>query len=138
MRWFDNMSEKIRTFALLLGAPVLGGMLYWQLSTLDPARWCGTAFNVAKADGAGLIAGFQACLSLQKDILNIKDHAILGLLTVLGLGYIMMLMREFRLQGEVTGPLGIGAKFNSDEATGAKKVKKAVDEKVEEIEDGAA
>lgn len=104
----------MRTLALLLGAPILGGVLVWQLQTLDPDKWCKTAFDIAKADGTNQVVAFRACLELQKAILVIKDHAVIGLLAVLGLGYVMLLMRELRMQGEIKGPGGVGASFRSE------------------------
>jgi hypothetical protein len=134
----SSASQDIRTLGVLLGAPIFGGLLAWQLYTLSPKSWCNTAFSVAKADNAGLIQAFQACIKLQEAILGIKDHAIIGLLVVLGLGYLMMLMREFRINGEISGPLGIGGKFsNNDKLDGAEEVQGAVDKKVEEIKHDA-
>lgn len=100
--------QGLRTAALFLGAPIFGGLLAWQLYGLEPERVCKTSFDMARVDGAGILTAFQACIGLYAKALDIKDHAVIGLLTILGIGYIMMMMRELRLQGSVTGPLGTG------------------------------
>lgn len=108
--------QGLRTAALFLGAPIFGGLLAWQLYGLEPERVCKTSFDMAKVDGAGILTAFQACIGLYAKALDIKDHAVIGLLTILGLGYLMMMMRELRMQGEITGPAGIGGKFKSEDA----------------------
>ncbi len=134
-----TFGERLRTWGVLMGAPIFGGLLAWQLYTLSPERWCKAAYDVAKADGAGQITAYKGCLDLQAIILNIKDHAIIGLLVVLGLGYIMLAMRELRMQGEFKGPMGLGANFKpSDDpkVEGAKEVAAAAVNEAEQIEQG--
>lgn len=131
-----KIGEWFRTLLILLGAPILGGVLVWQLRTLDPKQWCGVAFDMAKADGGGIIEAFKSCLHLQIKILELKDHAIIGLLAVIGLGYLMVMMRELRLQGEVRGPGGIGASVKHDPATeAAEQVASAAVNEAEVIKD---
>lgn len=107
--------QGLRTAALFMGAPLFGGLLAWQLYGLEPERVCKTSFDLAKIDGAGIIRAFEACIGLYAKSLNIRDHAVIGLLVILGLGYLMMMMRELRMQGEISGPLGWGGKFRSDD-----------------------
>jgi hypothetical protein len=99
-----------------MGAPIFGGMLAWQLYGLEPGRVCSvpSAF-IDNKDLASILGAFQACIGLYAKSLDIKDHAIIGLLVILGLGYLMMMMRELRMQGEINGPLGWGGKFRSDD-----------------------
>ena len=100
--------QGLRTAALFMGAPIFGGMLAWQLYGLEPERICKHSFDLAKIDGTGILQAFQACIGLYAKALDIKDHAVIGLLAILGIGYIMMMMRELRMQGSITGPLGTG------------------------------
>lgn len=122
MTWLRNFrlprptGQGLRTAALFLGAPIFGGLLAWQLYGLEPERVCKTSFDLARIDGAGLLVAFQSCIGLYAKALDIKDHAVIGLLTILGLGYLMMMMRELRMQGEFQGPGGIGGKFKSEDA----------------------
>jgi hypothetical protein len=117
--------QGLRTFALFMGAPIFGGLLAWQLYGLEPERVCSIpgAF-VDNKDLASILNAFNACIGLYAKALDIKDHAVIGLLAILGLGYLMMMMRELRMQGEFTGPGGFGGKFRSEEAA----VERAADE----------
>ncbi len=135
--------QGLRTFALLMGAPMFGGLLAWQLYGLEPERICSTTFDLARVDGAGYLTAFQACFGLYEKALGIKDHAVIGLLAILGLGYMMMMLRELRMQGEATLPGGAGFKFRSDDddddkppvtpADGAQLAEQAVAGVVEEL-----
>lgn len=139
-------SAGIRTFALMMVAPIFAGLLAWQLYEIGPDRLCKTSFDLARIDGVGYLTAFQACFALYEKGLSIRDHAIIGLLTILGLGYLMMLMRELRMQGELKGPLGIGGNFrpsDSDEpappvtpADGAALAENAVASVVDNLRDG--
>lgn len=121
LKWLRRLSfprptgQGMRTTALFMGAPIFGGLLAWQLYGLEPERVCKTSFDMAKIDGAGILVAFNACIGLYAKAFDIKDHAIIGLLAILGLGYIMMMMRELRMQGEVKGPGGVGASFRSED-----------------------
>ena len=105
--------QGMRTAALFLSAPLFGGMLGWQLYGLEPERVCKTSFDLARIDGAGLLVAFQSCIGLYSKALDIKDHAVIGLLAILGLGYIMMMMRELNMRGSASGPLGIGLNLSN-------------------------
>lgn len=119
-KWLHKLSfprptgQRLRTAALFMGAPIFGGLLSWQLYGLEPERVCKTSFDMAKIDGAGILAAFNACIGLYAKAFDIKDHAIIGLLAIIGLGYLMMMMRELRMQGEAQLPGGAGFKFHSD------------------------
>lgn len=126
--------QTLRTAALFLGAPIFGGLLAWQLYGLEPERVCKTSFDLAKIDGAGILTAFQACIGLYAKALDIKDHAIIGLLFILGIGYILMMMRELRMQGEATIPGGGGFKFGRDDGP----IEKAVDEVTQAAEEKAS
>jgi hypothetical protein len=122
-------------YAIMAGAPVVAGLLGWQLQTLDPRRYCQTTFDFAKVTSvADVINALKVCNDLQKLILNIKDHAIIGLIVILGVGYLMLMARFLGMQAALEGPLGMKAKLGRDSAAeGAKEVKEVVDQKVEEI-----
>jgi hypothetical protein len=128
--------QGLRTFALFMGAPIFGGLLAWQLYGLEPERVCSIpgAF-VDNKDLASILNAFNACIGLYAKALDIKDHAVIGLLAILGLGYLMMMMRELRMQGEFTGPGGFGGKFKSEDAAdkAADEVAGAAVDKAQEI-----
>ncbi len=107
--------QGLRTLGLLLGAPVFGGLLAWQLYELTPGRACDLGFIAAqKSAEVSYLQAFNGCLNIYGKIIDVRDHAILMLGTIVGLGYMMMMMREFRMQGEIKGPGGIGGSFRSD------------------------
>lgn len=107
-------SNRLRLYAIILGGPVITGLLIWQLSTLSPKYWCQTSFNVALADGSGLVDALKACLALQVRILDIKDHAIIGLLMVMGIVYFVLVFSQWKMRAEVHGPGGVGGTIGGD------------------------
>lgn len=135
MSWPRITGETLRTFALFAAAPIFAGLLAWQLYGLEPGKLCKTSFEMAKVDGAGQVDAFKSCIGLMSKVLDIKNHAVIGLLVVLGLGYIMMMMRELRLQGSITGPGGTGVNLtpSAEPVLAARAVADAADSKAEEI-----
>ena len=122
MTWFKGFrfprpsGQSLRTVALFMGAPIFGGLLAWQLRELDPKRACDMGFFIAaKSPEVSFLQAFNGCLNIYAKILDVRDHAILMLGTIVGLGYIMMMMRELRMQGEATLPGGGGFKFRSED-----------------------
>jgi len=108
--------QGLRTAALFLGAPIFGGLLAWQLHELDPKRACDMGFIIAsKSAEVSFLEAFKGCLGIYSKIIDVRDHAILMLGAILGIGYMMMMMRELRMQGEATLPGGGGFKFRSEE-----------------------
>lgn len=137
MKWPKFQKPPLLVAALLMGAPIFGGILVWQLWTLDPDRWCKTTTQLAeKADGVNLVVAFRACVTLQQAIITVKDHAIIGLLAVLGLGYVMLMMRGLNMQGEFKGPGGIGASMRSEKEEAAAQVAEAAVHEAEDIISG--
>lgn len=131
----------LRTAALFLAAPMFAAILTWQLNELNPQKACNMGFlAAAKSADVTFLQAFNGCLGIYKDIINVRDHAIIGLLTIMGLGYMMMMMREQRMQGEFKGPLGIGGSFRQDNgqpetpADGAKLAVQAGTEVAKELE----
>lgn len=108
--------QGLRTAALFLGAPIFGGLLAWQLRELDPKRACDMGFFIAsKSSEVSFLDAFKSCLGIYSKIIDVRDHAILMLGAILGIGYMMMMMRELRMQGEAQLPGGAGFKFRSEE-----------------------
>jgi hypothetical protein len=122
MSWFKHLrlprpsGQAMRTVALFLGAPIFGGLLAWQLRELDPRRACDMGFFIAsKSPEVSFLQAFNGCLGIYSKIIDVRDHAILMLGAILGLGYMMMMMRELRMQGEASLPGGAAFKFRSDD-----------------------
>lgn len=132
--------QGLRTAALFLGAPIFGGLLAWQLYGLEPERVCSipSAF-IDNKDLASILGAFNACIGLYAKALDIKDHAIIGLLAILGVGYLMMMMRELRMQGEFNLPGGVGGSFRSEQSiTPEEAADKVANAAVDEAEDISA
>lgn len=95
---------------------MFAGLLAWQLYGLEPERVCKTPFDFARGEAATYFQAFQTCIGLYAKVLDIKDHAIIGLMTILALGYLMMLMRETRMTGSITLPGGGGMNLTHDKS----------------------
>lgn len=122
MKWLRNFKlprpsgQTLRTIALMLGAPIFGGLLAWQLYELNPKRACDMGFIIAsKSAEVSFLEAFKGCLGIYSKIIDERGNAILMLGTIVGLGYLMMMMRELRMQGEATLPGGAGFKFKNDD-----------------------
>jgi uncharacterized membrane protein YedE/YeeE len=142
--WIKNFrlprptGQGLRTAALFMGAPIFGGLLIWQLRELDPKRACDMGFFIAsKSAELTLKDAFLGCLGIYAKIIDVRDHAILGVIGILGLGYMMMMMRELRMQGEATLPGGAGIKIRSDATDAADEVADAAVDKAKEIKSEA-
>lgn len=69
---------KWTTFAFGLAGAFSCALLVWQLWTLSPGHWCGLA-QVTTPEG---IAG---CLTTLTKILTVKDHVLIGLMSIVGI-----------------------------------------------------
>ncbi|MBO9380233.1 hypothetical protein GG804_26055 [Sphingomonas histidinilytica] len=93
-------------WVILIGALAMGATLVWQLYGLTPARWCVVPINAAKMAGARPIA--EDCTTIVLRLLDLKDHAITGLLIVLGLSFVAMVVTLLGARINFNGPGGIG------------------------------
>jgi hypothetical protein len=75
----------------------IGGLIVWQLIETSPGTWC----NIA-ADGPDNIRG--ACLSILLKLLEVKDHTIVGLLTILGIAVISVVAVALGVRISAEGP----------------------------------
>lgn len=105
-----------RQYAILaVGAAILG-LLWWQLSTLNPKQWCQTAYDFAKTDNIqGVLDALKTCVGLQEKILAIKDHTIIGLIVAVFMTQLLFLVSEFGMKAKGTGPAGMGFDVGKDD-----------------------
>lgn len=99
---FVNRLDKFRwvIVAFALCAFLIAGLLIWQLTETSPSRWCAVAeVNDISASG---------CFQLLLALVEVKDHAIIGLLTILGITVIAVVAVTFNLKIEADGPGGTG------------------------------
>lgn len=100
--------------AAILGAgPMLTAMVAWQLWTLDPKHWC----KVATEDGfeaAQQIEKLETCKEMLLEILNLKDHALIGMMVILGGIIGMLTVSEFKTRLKASGPGGSSIEIGRD------------------------
>lgn len=99
------------TLAVLAAGPMLMAILAWQLYTLQPAHWC----NIQVVSEKALGLRSEDCSAILLKLLELKDHAVLGLLMVLGLSYITLIVRAVGATIKWTGPGGISGEVDSDD-----------------------
>ena len=88
---------------------LVAGLLIWQLMETSPAKWCAVA-NVNEISASG-------CFQLLLSLVEVKDHAIIGLLTILGITVIAVVAVTLKLKIQAEGPGGTGINVGpSDEA----------------------
>ena len=94
--------DKFRWVVLAFAAAgfLVAGLLIWQLSETSPGKWCA----VAEVNDISATGCFQLLLAL----VQIKDHAIVGLLTILGVTVISVVAVTLKLHINVEGPGDVG------------------------------
>jgi uncharacterized membrane protein len=104
-------------FAFLAAAVIVAGLVVWQLYETTPARWCAIAV-------AGSPESTTGCYQLLMRLLELKDHAVLSLLAILGLLVLSLTAIALGVGIKASGPGGtsidIGAeqtKVTSDDTT---------------------
>lgn len=104
--------------AILGSGPMLTMLLAWQLWTLDPGSWCAVATEDGFAAG-DRIKKLEVCKEMLLELLNLKDHSIIGLLVILGGIIGMLTVSEFKTRLKASGPMGsaleIGPQSKTDE-----------------------
>jgi hypothetical protein len=116
--------------AIIVGGLIMGALLFWQLHGLTPSRWCGVALGAAKL--AGEMHLVDGCRDIILRLLDLKDHAIIGLLGVVGLSFLVMVVMTFKARITFSGPGGVGGSVGSA-ADGAQEVATAATDKAQEI-----
>lgn len=77
---------------------LMAGLVVWQLKELSPSLYCAIAEH---ADNAG-------CTSLLLKLLDNKDHALIGSLTILGITVLSIVVVALGVSIKATGPGGTG------------------------------
>lgn len=75
------------------------GLMVWQLLETSPPFWCKVAEDAA-LDVRG------ACFSLIKDLIPVKDHTIIGLMSILGIAFISLTAVALGVRINAHGPGG--------------------------------
>jgi hypothetical protein len=81
--------------AILGSGPMLTLILIWQLWTIDPHQWCSVATESGFRVG-DRIRKLEVCKEILLELLNLKDHTLIGLLVILGGVIAMLSVSEFK------------------------------------------
>lgn len=102
--------------AFVLAGLLVSGLVIWQLYETSPRIWC----QIAEGD-AEAVRG--ACLAILLKLLDLKDHAVIGLLTILGITVVSLVAVALGLKISAGGPgnthVDIGADETRIESSGA-------------------
>lgn len=97
-------------YAFMAAGIVMTAMLAWQLYDLTAARWC----VLAKTGSPELATG---CVTMLVKLLDLKDHVLLGLLTIVGLSVLSLAAVALGVRLGFTGPGGLSANVGADKTT---------------------
>lgn len=93
--------------AFILAALITVGLVVWQLVETTPRAWCQLAADANEAR-------YSSCSSILIKLLDIKDHTIIGLLSILGIIILAIVVVALGVSVKGTGPGGIGVDIGSD------------------------
>lgn len=105
----DGVPTKFRwvILAFIFAGLLVSGLLIWQLYETRPSMWCAVAdVNEISADG---------CFKLLLGLIQVKDHAIVGLLFILGVTVLSVVAVTLRVRLDLDGPGGTGADIQGDD-----------------------
>jgi hypothetical protein len=87
---------------------LISGLAVWQLHESTPTRWCVLAQGTS-SDQA------NACLQVLLKLLDIKDHAVIGLLVILGLLVTAVVVVALGVRVAGSAPGGVSVDVSSSE-----------------------
>lgn len=102
VRWF--------VIAFVAAGLLMSGFLWWQLSEITPEKWC----MLAKQGSPEMAT---ACTSILLRLLDLKDHAILGLLFILGLSFLSLAVVALGVRISAEGPAGLKTEVGAETTT---------------------
>lgn len=100
LRWF--------IIAFVLSGLLMAGLLVWQLYETTPRVWC-----VLAKTGSPEMA--TSCVAILLKLLELKDHAVIGLLSIVGLSVLSLAAVALGVRLGFTGPGGVSANIESDQ-----------------------
>lgn len=102
VRWF--------IIAFVVGGILMSALLAWQLAESSPRNWC-----VLAKQGSPELAG--SCVAILIKLLEIKDHAVLGLLAIVGLSFLSLATVAMGVRITAEGPGGLKTDIGADKTT---------------------
>jgi hypothetical protein len=86
---------------------LMAGLVIWQLIESSPGVWC----HIADSTDTNLRG---ACLSVLLKLLDLKDHALMGLLTILGITVVSVVAVALGVKISAAGPGGTNVSVGSE------------------------
>lgn len=96
--------------AFALCGLLIATLVVWQLAETTPARWCVIAKAGSPDEGA-------SCLAILLKLLEIKQWAVLALLTILGLTVLSVVVVALGVKINANGPGGFAVDVSADQTT---------------------
>lgn len=93
--------------AFVAAGALIAALVVWQLWELTPTRWCALADNTSQ-DG-------NACLTALLRVLDLKDHALIGLMAILGITVVSVVVVALKVSVRGSGPGGFEVDIGADE-----------------------
>lgn len=95
--------------AFALCGALIASLVIWQLWELTPTRWCALAENTAGDTNS------NACLAALLRILDLKDHALIGLMVILGITVVSVVVVALKVNVKGSGPGGFEVDIGADQ-----------------------
>lgn len=94
-------------FAFVGACIVLTGLTIWQLETTSPPRWC----SLALTGSPEIVSG---CYNVLLKLLDIKDHAIIGLIATLAVTILCVVAVALGVRITAGGPGNTSVNIGAD------------------------
>lgn len=92
--------------AFILAGILISALLIWQLYETSPGAWCVLADKTNASD--------NACLPVILKLVDVKDHAIIGLLMILGLTVVSVVAVALGVRVSASGPGNTNVNIGAD------------------------
>jgi hypothetical protein len=94
--------------AFIIAGVFISALMIWQLIETSPQAWCKLA-----DDSSDNLRG--ACLSVLLKLLDVKDHTIVGLLTILGITVLSVVAVALNVRISAAGPGNTNVNIGANE-----------------------
>lgn len=107
LRYLAQCSSRFRwiVLAFIASGGLVAGLLIWQLLETSPNKWCSYVGEATP----------QGCFDVLLKLIDVKDTAIIGLLTILGLTVASVVAVTLRVKIDIQGPGGTGGNIQGDD-----------------------
>lgn len=95
--------------AFMVAAVLVAGLVSWQLYETSPARWCAIAENTTNTT--------DACKEILLALIGMKDNALIGLMTILGITVVSLTAIALGLKITAAGPGNTSVNIGADKTT---------------------